>query len=691
MLLIAWVDPEPLRWLENALLDVRFILRGERDPGHEVIIVAIDEKSLKEEGRWPWSRNKQAQLVQAIAAGGAKVIGLDIIYAEAEITEHRRGLQTIITEAKKPAEASPTFQKFLERKLSEADTDRQFAQSLHEAGNVVLALALLVPKAGAADREMAKASPVPLYIQRSKFKAIMRTGGDTHVEPPRATGSSPPLQPLADNAASLGHVYSLPDLRGITRHEHLAVRYGGDEEYYPSLALEVARLYLGVPKDRMMLMLGRGIRLDETFIPNDQAQRLLINYVGHERRFPYVSATDVLHHRVPKDILMDKAVLVGTTAVGTYDQKASPFSANFPGAEKNATVVENIIHGKFLKRSLWAEPITAGLILLFGITLGIVLPRTRALLGTAFTATVFVGYAAVAQYVFVSRGHWLDVVYPMLTIATVFVAITVLRFMTEERRAREIRAMFSSYVSPRIVAELIKDPEKAKLGGQRKELTMLFSDVVGFTTYCEQHPAEQVVLQLNEYLGAMTEVIFKWNGTLDKFFGDAVVAFWGAPLEQPNHAELAVKCALHMRKRLSELQEQWKARGLPVLEAGIGINTGEVLIGNIGAEGKKMDYTMVGDQVNLASRIEGITRKVDSWVLIAERTAAQVKDLIMAEDRADNLGRLGHVILRRIGAVKVKGKHEPVVVYGVVSLGRAEQSLVVEEGASLETLELTEK
>jgi adenylate cyclase len=295
-----------------------------------------------------------------------------------------------------------------------------------------------------------------------------------------------------------------------------------------------------------------------------------------------------------------------------------------------------------------------------------------------------------AQYLFVAHGLWIDVVHPMLTILVVFTAVMVLRFMTEERQAKEIRTMFSSYVSPRIVEELIKDPAKATLGGQRKELTMLFSDVAGFATFSEKHSAEEVVAQLNEYLGAMTEIIFRWNGTLDKFVGDAIVVFWGAPLEQPNHVELAVKCALHMRKRLEELQEKWRAEGKVPFENGIGINTGHAVVGNIGAEGKKMDYTMIGDHVNLAARAEGLTRKFGSPIVITEYTAERLKRLMGTEETEDNFGRIRHIDLRKLGSVRVKGKDQPVVVYGLGSLGRSQESVVAED-ASEETLDMTDK
>ena len=258
------------------------------------------------------------------------------------------------------------------------------------------------------------------------------------------------------------------------------------------------------------------------------------------------------------------------------------------------------------------------------------------------------------------------------------------------KRADDIRTLFSRYVSPRIVEQIIKDPSKAKIGGQRKELTMLFCDLVGFTAFSEKHSAEDVVIQLNEYLGAMTEVIFRWNGTLDKFFGDSIVVFWGAPVDQPDHVELAIKCALHMRRRLAELQKQWKAEKKVSLDNGIGIHTGVVVVGNIGAEGKKMEYTMTGDAVNLAARIEGLTRHFECPIIITEDTAARLKGLLQGDEREDNKGRLGHVVLRKLRSVKVKGKDRPVVVYALESKKRGDAS-VVDESALSETLVIDEK
>lgn len=687
ILSLFWIGPGFLVRLENASLDFRFKLRGTHPAGDEVVLVVVDEKSLKEIGRWPWSRDKQARLVDAIAADGAKVIGLDIIYAEPEVSEYLHGLREVAAAAEAGG-ASPGLLQTLRGKLENADADRQFTGSLRAAETVVLALSFVVPETGTSESAEPPAVAAPLYIKRGEFMLVRQSRSGEALEPLRATDVHPPLASFADAAVALGHVYSLPDPDGITRYEYLAIRY--DDGYYPSFGLEVARLYLGLSRERMSLTLGEGVRLGDGLVPADQKARMLVNYAGRERSFRYVSATDVLQSRVPPGTFAGRAVLVGTAALGTYDQKTTPFSANFPGVEKNATVVENIIHNRFLEKNVWSGPIDASMILLFGLGLGYVLPKMRALPGAIMAASALTGYAAVAQYLFVVQGVWLDIVAPISTIAMVFVSVTVLHFMTEEKQAKEVRAMFSSYVSPVIVEELIKDPGKAVLGGQRKELTMLFSDIAGFTAFSEKRSAEDVVAQLNEYLGAMTDVVFRWNGTLDKFVGDAIVVFWGAPLDQPDHVELAIKCALHMRSRLKELQNKWKAEGRDPLDNGIGINTGEVVVGNIGAAGKKMDYTMIGDHVNLAARAQALSRQFDCPIVVTEHTAVRLKALMQGEERADNKGRLGHVTLRKLGLVKVKGKDQPVVVYGLHSLGRQEQSRV-EEQASMEVGGMTDQ
>lgn len=660
---LTWLAPNVVVRLDNTALDFQFRLRGERDPGQDVVLVLVDEKSLKENGRWPWPRNTQALLVDQIRAGEPAVIGLDIIYAEPEESDTVRDLTAWLVAERRKGSLDGKALHLWETRLQALEPDRRFAQSLAQAGTVVMAMPFFVSEGQAAGSFPGTTHVVTESLRRSEFMLVKQTKSTEESHPYEATALLPPLDTFVRHANSLGHVYRLPDHDGVTRREVLALHYG--DTYFPSFALEVARLYLGRSRDQMALLLGDGVQLGLTVIPTDQKLRMLINYAGRDLRFPWVSATDVIHHRVPSGLFRGKAVLVGTVALGTYDQLSTPYSANFPGVEKNATVIENILHQRFLTVGLWTGPVEFGLVLLFGFVLTYMLPRVRALHGTLLTAVTWLSYAGSVQTLFVVKGVCLPLVMPTLTIGSVFTVTTVLNYVLKERQAREIHSMFASYVSPQIVQELLKSPAKATIGGQRKELTMLFSDLVGFTTFSEHRPAEEVVEQLNEYLGAMTEVIFRWNGTLDKFVGDEIVVFWGAPLDQPEHAELAVQCALEMRTRLTELQARWKAQGKPMLEHGIGINTGVALVGNIGAEGKKMDYTMIGDQVNLAARLQELTRTLGHPILLTEFTASKLS-LGLDSGKSDAPRRwIRQIQLRKLHVVTVKGRQEPVGAYTV--------------------------
>ena len=396
---------------------------------------------------------------------------------------------------------------------------------------------------------------------------------------------------------------------------------------------------------------------------------LHINYIGPERSIHYISASDLLSNRIAPEIFRDKIVFIGTSAMATYDLKITPFSANMPGVEKNATVVANIISKNFIKRS--PAYLDLLVVLLVGVLALFIGRKQRAL----YSLIVYISLTALIvitnQAVFTYYGIRSNLAYPLFTVIAEGTFIISYRYFVEERRAKEIRRMFSNYVTERVVNELIKNPDMARLGGERREITVLFTDIMGFTAFSERQSPEEVVAILNEYLGAMTEVIFRWEGTLDKFVGDEIVAFWGAPMRQENHAELAVRCALNMAKRLEDLRQEWKSEGKPILDAGIGINTGEVVVGNIGAEGKKMDYTVIGDNVNLGARVEALTRKYNTHILITEFTLNKVRDLVTAS-------RIGHISVKGLEKVIVKGKEKPVGIYEVSSIEPGSESINTE-------------
>ena len=591
----------PLSILEQRLLDVRFLIRGSRPTPKDVVILCIDEQSLETIGRWPWPRDILGDIAQELSQDGAKVVAFDVLFCEPE------------------------------------KNDPYFASCINRAGNVILPMVFTL------GTPEADTLSVPEFLFSSALASIKTES----LSPVMAKDVLLPLPELAENAVALAHINMVPERDGVLRREFLAIDYGG--YLYPSLGLCSAALFRGIPKEKIVLG-KKGIKFGDTFIPTDEYGRLVIDYYGKEGVFPRLSCLELLEGKLPEGTFKNKIVLVGATALGLYDLRVTPLSSNMPGVESHASVISNILERKFLKPvDKWIEAIA---IIATGALMILLLPRTGAFLSAGFCLSLLVLYLFLTYCLFAYYRLWLCVLHPGLNILMAYSAVTIYRYASEEREKRRIRAMFSSYVAPRIVEELLKDPSKAKLGGDKREVTVLFSDIRAFTTFSERSQPEEVVTMLNEYLSAMTEIIFEYEGTLDKFVGDEIVAFWGAPVEQPDHAVRAVKCALEMRRSLKNLQERWKKEGKTPLDNGIGINTGYVIVGNIGAEGKKMDYTVIGDTVNLGARLEGLTRRyLEAPIIISEFTFKKIEGMVKAFP---------------LGEETVKGKERAVKIYGVM-------------------------
>ncbi len=601
--------------IETLLLDYRFKVRNFLSPPplpDDILIVAIDEKSLAEYGRWPWTRKLQAELIERVFEGRPRVVALDIFYPESESPE----------------------------------ADRILAEAIRRhKGSLVVALGF----------EAGKGMKFGGEIEEALFEqAIPRIENLKHLRALEAYRALLPPEEITSSAL-FGHVYPLPDRDGKLRWEILYIKYG--DEYFPSLSLQAARIARGIAADDMRIVGGVGVNLGGRLIPTDEFGRLQINYIGREGSIPYMSAADVLSGRIPTRLFRDKIIFIGATAISTYDLKITPFSANMPGSEKNATVVANILRENFIKTMPLLDLIV---VLLAGVSVFLISRKQRALLSLTASMLLSTFIVIANQVVFTYLGWRINLIYPLLTVIGIGIFITTYKNFIEEKKARYVRKMFSSYATERVVNELIKNPDMAKLGGDRREITVLFADIKQFTSFSERHEPEEVVALLNEYLTAMTEVIFRWEGTLDKFVGDAIIVFWGAPLRQPDHTELAVRCALNMIERLKGLQQEWRSKGMEALDIGIGINTGEVLVGNIGAEGKKMDYTVIGDHVNLCARVESLTREYNAHILITDFVYEKIMPLVRE-------GRIGHIdiSIEGLGKAVVKGKQKPVMVYEV--------------------------
>ncbi len=615
--------------IETLTLIYRFQIRNliQKPPvPKNIITVLVDEKSLTEFGRWPWTRTIQAELMSKILDQDPKVLAIDIMYPEKWA----------------------------------GDSNIAGALAPHKV-KVILATAFNVPEN---QTDLKEGPEAPDYATDSTIQKIKDTklGRAT-----QADGIIPPV-PEIGKSVQLGHAYNRRDIDGKTIWDIPYLKYNDD--YYPSLALQAARIALDLPMEEVSLYMGRGIALGNRIVPfNPLGGKVLINYLGRELTIPHVSASDLLKGNLDKAFFKDKIVFLGTSAISTHDIIVTPFSADMPGVEKNATITENIINSRFITKAYQSAEI--GLIILTGILFGFVYSRLRALQASLCSLATVIGYLLVVQILFTYYGIWMNVFYPMTNMLVIFTGATVTKYFLEERKAREIRKMFSNYVTDQIIQEFIDHPELAKIGGERRELTILFSDVRGFTSFSEKYSPEEVVAILNEYLGEMTAVIMKWRGTPDKFIGDAIMAFWGAPVRQDNHAELAIRCAVDMINRLASLQDKWRAEGKPILDCGIGINTGEVIVGNIGAEGKKMDYTIIGDHVNLCSRIEGLTRKYNVKILITEHTLAKIRGAVES-------AKIGHINIRGLDNVAVKGKEHPVKIYELTSMKDSAPSCVTE-------------
>jgi adenylate cyclase len=405
----------------------------------------------------------------------------------------------------------------------------------------------------------------------------------------------------------------------------------------------------------LTLKLGQGvelIKLDTIEIPTDESGRMLINYLGSFKTFPHYSITDILHKRLPPELFKDKIVLVGVTAIGVYDLRVTPFSPVYPGVEIHANVIDNILHQNFLKHSIWTKGLDVLSIICFGLIMGLAVPRLKAVQGILLCLGLLVVFVIANTFIFIHYNVWLNLIYPTLTMMTVYLGITVYRYVTEEREKKKIRGAFQYYLTASVITEMLKDPSKLKLGGDKKDLTVLFSDIRGFTTVSEKLSPEDLVHLLNEYLTAMTDIVFKYDGLLDKYMGDAVMAVYGAPLDQPDHALRACLTALDMINALKKLQEKWSAEGRPVLDIGVGINSGAMVVGNMGSE-MRFDYTVMGDSVNLGSRLEGINKEYGTNIVISEFTYAAVKDALLC---------------RELDSVRVKGKKLPVKIYELVGV-----------------------
>lgn len=597
---------------EQKTVDARMRLRGGVEAAPEIAVCAIDAKSVDRLGQWPWPRTVLADLVRLLHDGGARAIVFDVIFSE-------------------PSRLGP-------------QEDDAFARAVREAGNVVLGF-YLSPQTPGTVGEVVLPAPVET--------AILPPAGLPEI--PSFPGIETNIPALTRAAPLAGHFVVRPDSDGTVRHYSLVLFH--DEQLYPSLALRAAQVFVGSPPISVRPYQGRLplIRLGDLEIPASEKGELWVNFRGpFGQTFPYYPIADLLDGQVPASVFRDKLVFIGATETGIGDIKTSPFDTTVPGVEVHANVADNLLHRRFIRDGAPETMLGILAILLLGPACGAtsVLFR-RPVAGALAAVTLLLLYAAAAQAAFTVLSRHLHLFLPLVAGVLGYTTAAVWRSVFAEAKARQIRKTFQQFVSEAIVEEMLRDPEKVRLGGERRELTVLFSDIRGFTSLSESLSPEQVVSLLNDYLTPMTRILLDQGGTLDKYMGDAVMAFFGAPVVQPDHAERACGAALAMRARLAELNPEWSRRGLPPIASGIGINTGLVSVGNMGSS-MIFDYTVIGDHVNLGSRLEGLTKLYGVDIVVSEYTAARVRRSFL---------------LRELDCVRVKGRREPVRIFELV--GRA--------------------
>ena len=662
-----------LQSIEQSSLDLRFEIRGQRPHDERIVIVGIDEKTLQQIGSFPLPRNNYARLVNQLSSAGARVIAFDATFPDPESNSAQQALEKLKTEI--GPQASPSLIRQVNQLEVASDQDTTFASALKGAGNVLLAHIFLDsqpnPKLAEEyfDIVWAHAFPQVLKVNRrgaadfDMGRAWTDNGGTVMM------GAEANITKLAESAASFGFINIKPDPDGTLRHALLMMRYQ-DQDFFPSLDLEVVRRYEEIRDQDIAAYIApdglERIQFGRHTLRHVRDGSALINYTGPYRTYDQYSMSDVISGVVPPETFRDKIVLIGATALGIGDIRNTPFANQDPvymGVEVHANIIDNLLHSEekgrgFLQRTSYQEMADIGFILLFGLGFGFLFSRVTPLYSTILVLLTLLGYGWFVYFAFAENGQWFSFVIPAGTLAADYATITSLRMIREEREKRKIRKSFSQYLSPGVIELIEKDPEKyIRPGGEEKELTVLFSDIRGFTTISEGLTPDQLVQLLNEYFGQMTEIVFATDGTLDKYIGDAIMAFWGSPYPQADHASRSCSCALQMVRGLEKLNAKWKGLGRPPIAIGIGLNTGLVNVGNMGSA-RRLSWTVMGDNVNLASRLEGITKEYHVQLVISEATYRHVAS---------------QFICRELDKIRVKGKNLPVTIYELMDVA-AEKS-----------------
>ena len=630
----------PLEKLDAALYDLKVWLFQSDLVDDRIVIADIDENSLKEVGRWPWPRDKMAALADNLFQQyGVAALGFDVIFAE---PDQSSGLPVLEKLAQGSMAGDDGFKASLNRVRSQLDYDGRLAKSL-TGGAAVMGFYFGFERA----QESVGVLPEPLLGCE-----VLNNKG---ISPLHASDYSGNLARLQSQTPFAGFFNAHQDFDGVIRRMPMVVEYDG--RCYGSLAFNLLRAGMG-SETVNVLPAGQSdhawrpaaLDADGLAVPMDAQAMALVPY-RKAGAFPYISAADIIAGRTPASQLEGRIVLVGSTAPGLMDLRVTPTEKGFPGVEIHANLISGILDDAVKWEPAAHRTLLVTGVLLMGLALAAVLPWLAPLWSASLAGGLLVLLLGMDLYAWQGMNMSVDMAVPLVAVLGLFVLNMAWGFFVEARSKAQITKLFGQYVPPELVDEMAKDPARYSLRGESRVMSVLFSDIVGFTSISEKLEAAQLAELLNVYLSTMTRVIQDGKGTIDKYIGDAIMAFWGAPMSDERHAHDAVMAAMAMQRVLAELNPDLEAKGWPALKIGVGVNTGRMSVGNMGSE-FRMAYTVMADAVNLASRLEGLTRQYGVGVLVGEATKAECPE----------------ILFRLVDRVKVKGKDVPVAIFEPLGL-----------------------
>ena len=571
--------PNTFQSIEKRFRDFFFIIRGPKPTSGKVVIVDIDEKSLAREGQWPWERNKVAKLLKNLQSLGAGIIGMDIVFAEIDKTSpaylnriYRLGMKT-----------PPDYDRLLADAIASTPTipGYIFDMKYTHPGKTPPNIPAIIVERGKADEDMI----------------------------PEAKGIIPNIKIIQESEYSAGFINTIPDESGMIRGVPMLMRYNGT--LYPSISLEMLRIALGV--DRIDVVYDKDIgvsslRLGDFTIPTDRHGRILVNFRGPSHTFDYISAVDILDMNISAKRVAGKFVMIGTSAAGLFDMRATPFDNVMPGVEIHANIIDNVLSSDFLSRPGWIDG--ADLIIYATVltVVFIVFLLTGAVAQVILLPLFAFGLYYILEYILFREKILVNTLFPYIALMTGAIGAMVINYLFETRQKMLIMEKFSKKVSPAVVDDILEHGEDNILESREEDVTVFFSDIRSFTTISERlHSPQRVIELLNLYMTPMTDIILQSRGTVDKFIGDAIMAYWNAPRKVKEHPDVAVSSAVEQLKTLDILNDEINDKFGFRIAIGIGINSGVVTVGEMGSIGRS-DYTIIGDTVNLASRLEGLNK-----------------------------------------------------------------------------------